>query len=177
MGIKFKVLCYHILIVCLQNYLQKYGYLNFSSHPNVESDTFKNALRNYQKRYHIRSGEGVLDAETLTKIRSRRCGDSDEDMEPDDDIKDPNLRPKRSTIGNGSVKPGQKVFYNRKTIKWRYVTKSKYIPDYIVKYAINNALRIWAEVTPLTFREDTLSDIRSIDIEISFGKGIYFFVL
>ncbi|CAD5117826.1 DgyrCDS6573 [Dimorphilus gyrociliatus] len=153
------------------NYLQKYGYLTQSNHLDIKSETFKNALKSYQRRYHIHSKDGIIDDETLKKIREKRCGDSDEDMETEDEVKDLVSRSKRSSMGNGSIKPGQKVFYNRKIIKWRYVTKSKYISEYIVRFAINNALRLWAEVTPLTFREDTRSDIRNIDIEISFGKG------
>ncbi|CAI9759230.1 unnamed protein product [Fraxinus pennsylvanica] len=61
----------------LKNYLEKFGYLNYSSVKNKTSDDFDDALesaiRNYQINYDIKA-TGILDAETVSKMMTPRCG-------------------------------------------------------------------------------------------------------
>lgn len=65
------------------------------------------------------------------------------------------------------------ALFNKDVIRWRLLTTgfSTRIPVEDQRATIDLAFRMWSEVIPLRFVEDTSSDIHSVDIEIAFGKG------
>ncbi|CAG5116421.1 unnamed protein product [Candidula unifasciata] len=65
------------------------------------------------------------------------------------------------------------VLFNKEVIRWRLLTTgfSTRIPVEDQRATIDLAFRMWSEVIPLRFIEDTSSDINAVDIEIAFGKG------
>lgn len=65
--------------------------------------------------------------------------------------------------------------FNKEVIRWRLLTTgySTRIPPEDQRATIDLAFRMWSEVIPLRFIEDTTSDINSVDIEVAFGRGVY----
>ncbi|KAH9520135.1 Matrix metalloproteinase-21 [Bulinus truncatus] len=63
--------------------------------------------------------------------------------------------------------------FNKNVVRWRLLTTgfSTRIPLEEQRATIDLAFRMWSEVIPLRFVEDTSSDINNVDIEIAFGKG------
>ncbi|PVD30418.1 hypothetical protein C0Q70_09684 [Pomacea canaliculata] len=63
--------------------------------------------------------------------------------------------------------------FNKEVIRWRLLTTgySTRIPPEDQRATIDLAFRMWSEVIPLRFIEDTTSDINSVDIEVAFGRG------
>ncbi|XP_055878666.1 matrix metalloproteinase-21-like [Biomphalaria glabrata] len=63
--------------------------------------------------------------------------------------------------------------FNKDVVRWRLLTTgfSTRIPVEDQRATIDLAFRMWSEVIPLRFTEDTSSDIHNVDIEIAFGKG------
>lgn len=80
-------------------------------------------------------------------------------------------RQKRSIVVNNRT--GAAQMFKKKILKWRLLNSgySTRIPVNDQRATIHLAFRMWSEVIPLKFKEDTLSDIREIDIEIAFGRG------
>ncbi|KAJ0099774.1 hypothetical protein Patl1_22003 [Pistacia atlantica] len=67
----------------LKKYLEKFGYLNYSSSTNqkhANDDDFdellESAIKTYQLNYHLKA-TGVLDAKTVSKMTMPRCGMAD----------------------------------------------------------------------------------------------------
>ncbi|CAI9782613.1 unnamed protein product [Fraxinus pennsylvanica] len=64
----------------LKNYLETFGYLSYPYYKNENSDDFDDALesaiRTYQINYDIKA-TGILDAETVSKMMTPRCGTPD----------------------------------------------------------------------------------------------------
>ncbi|XP_046372126.2 matrix metallopeptidase-21-like [Haliotis rufescens] len=62
---------------------------------------------------------------------------------------------------------------NKEVIRWRLLTNgySTRIPVEDQRATIDLAFRMWSEVIPPKFVEDTGGDIRDVDIEIAFGRG------
>ncbi|GFO13658.1 matrix metalloproteinase-21 [Plakobranchus ocellatus] len=88
----------------------------------------------------------------------------------------PAERRKRSI--HARLSPHRKVqdrslMFSKDVIRWRLLDTglSTRIPLYDQKAGISLAFRMWSEVLPVKFMEDTDSDIHDVDIEIAFGKG------
>ncbi|XP_051117811.1 metalloendoproteinase 5-MMP-like [Andrographis paniculata] len=64
----------------LKHYLHHFGYLNYRNQTHLEDDDFDNALesaiKTYQKNFHV-SPTGTMDAATVAKMTSPRCGVAD----------------------------------------------------------------------------------------------------
>lgn len=67
----------------LKKYMEKFGYLNYENSNNqthANDDDFdellESAIKTYQLNYHLKS-TGVLDANTVAKMRTPRCGVAD----------------------------------------------------------------------------------------------------
>ncbi|XP_041371054.1 matrix metalloproteinase-21-like [Gigantopelta aegis] len=65
--------------------------------------------------------------------------------------------------------------FTKDVIKWRLLRSgySTKIPVEDQRATLDLAFRMWSEVIPPRFVEDTDGDIRDIDIEIAFGKGAH----
>ena len=63
--------------------------------------------------------------------------------------------------------------FNKEIIRWRLLTTgySTRIPVEDQLATLDLAFRMWSEVIPLRFVEDTESDINEVDIEVAFGRG------
>lgn len=73
----------------------------------------------------------------------------------------------------GKYRGDQGELFNKDVVRWRLLTTgfSTRIPVEDQRATIDLAFRMWSEVIPLRFIEDTSSDIHNVDIEIAFGKG------
>ncbi|KAJ0099322.1 hypothetical protein Patl1_21983 [Pistacia atlantica] len=67
----------------LKKYLEKFGYLNYSSSTNLKhandddfDELLESAIKTYQLNYHLKA-TGVLDAKTVSKMTMPRCGMAD----------------------------------------------------------------------------------------------------
>lgn len=65
------------------------------------------------------------------------------------------------------------ALFNKEVVRWRLLTTgfSTRIPVEDQRATIDLAFRMWSEVIPLRFIEDTSSDISRVEIHIAFGKG------
>ena len=74
-----------------------------------------------------------------------------------------------STVGR--LKDGQR--FEKQVVKWRLLDTgySTRIPVDDQRATIDLAFRMWSEVIPLKFVEETDGDVASVDIEVAFGKG------
>lgn len=65
--------------------------------------------------------------------------------------------------------------FEKQVIKWRLLDTgySTRIPVDDQKATIDLAFRMWSEVIPLKFVEETDGDVISVDIEVAFGKGAH----
>ncbi|CAG5125753.1 unnamed protein product, partial [Candidula unifasciata] len=81
----------------------------------------------------------------------------------------PKERRKRSIHFQGD----RGVLFNKEIIRWRLLTTgySTRIPVEDQRATIDLAFRMWSEVIPLQFVEDTTSHINDVDIEVAFGRG------
>ncbi|XP_045190503.1 matrix metallopeptidase-21-like [Mercenaria mercenaria] len=79
-----------------------------------------------------------------------------------------------NTMANkASPLDGQK--FEKQVIKWRLLESgySTRIPVEDQRATIDLAFRMWSEVIPLEFVEETSGDIASVDIEVAFGTGAH----
>ena len=77
-------------------------------------------------------------------------------------------------IDNSTVprlKDGQR--FEKQVVRWRLLDTgfSTRIPVDDQRATIDLAFRMWSEVIPLKFVEETDGDVASVDIEVAFGKG------
>lgn len=75
---------------------------------------------------------------------------------------------------NGSFpKPSSSQKFEKQVIKWRLLESgySTRMPVEDQRATIDLAFRMWSEVIPLNFAEETSGDIASVDIEVAFGTG------
>nr|XP_014353447.1 PREDICTED: matrix metalloproteinase-21-like [Latimeria chalumnae] len=79
---------------------------------------------------------------------------------------------KRSTQLLGD-NPG--LGFSKKTLKWRLMKEgySAQLEEDNQRSALALAFRMWSEVIPLQFEEDTVSPLSEIDIKLGFGKGTH----
>lgn len=65
--------------------------------------------------------------------------------------------------------------FEKQVVKWRLLETgfSTRIPVEDQKATIDLAFRMWSEVIPLKFVEETDGDVISVDIEVAFGKGAH----
>lgn len=73
---------------------------------------------------------------------------------------------------NGTA-PGEGQIFNKAVIKWRLLDTgySTRIPVEQQRGTLDLAFRMWSEVIPLDFVEDSDGDLRDVDIQVAFGKG------
>lgn len=76
---------------------------------------------------------------------------------------------------NNKASPLEGQKFEKQVIKWRLLESgySTRIPVEDQRATIDLAFRMWSEVIPLEFVEETSGDIASVDIEVAFGTGKY----
>lgn len=91
-----------------------------------------------------------------------------------------NKRNKRSLITMKTQSNNSESFWDGKKflkdeIYWRLLENgfSTRIPVEEQSASLNLAFRMWSEVIPVKFIEHKLGDVREVDIEIAFGRGMY----
>lgn len=140
--------------------LQKYGYIGDSaknmlgSAMAVSEDTFRDALREYQ-RYAGLKQTGKLDGATLDMMRAPRCGVKDK-VGPANSV-----RKKRYAL-QGSKWDTTSITYKISKYSNRATDRKK------TKRELVKALHMWSEVTPLDFIEKKRGEA---DIDIRFEQG------
>lgn len=117
-----------------QSYLTNFGYYN--PHSFNSGDSIKNAIKDFQKFYHLKE-TGIVDDATKNEMAKPRCGLPDK--------------------GPGS---GRRNGYFGTYSKWRttaltyaFINTGRDLSAGTVKSIIKKAFGHWSKVTPLTFRE------------------------
>uniref|UniRef100_A0A8C9RJC0 Matrix metallopeptidase 21 n=1 Tax=Scleropages formosus TaxID=113540 RepID=A0A8C9RJC0_SCLFO len=123
----------------------------------TESSNFISALKEFQ----MMSGlpvTGVFDDATKAAMNKPRCGVSDRGAS----------RPRRSTGDELGL-----MAFSKKVLTWRLIGEgySSQLSIDDQKYIFKLAFRMWSEVSPLEFAEDTHSPLEEIDIKLGFGTG------
>ena len=92
--------------------------------------------------------DGVMDEDKLDHIRNKRSAPIDED------------------IANSKA-------FKKQAVTWRLLTSSlsRHIPTSDQRSTLQLAFRMWSEVIPITFTENTEDHLSKIDIRIAFVKG------
>ncbi|KAL4594072.1 collagenase 3-like, partial [Arapaima gigas] len=132
----------------LEDYLTKFYDLknaeNSEFHRGLNQKTLK--LKEMQKFFGLEV-TGVVDSDTLEVMKKPRCGVPD--------------------MGEYTTFPGNLKWPTNK-LTYRIVNYTPDLPASEVDRALENALQVWARVTPLRF---TRIHSGTADIMISFGRG------
>uniref|UniRef100_A0A8C9TV06 Matrix metallopeptidase 21 n=1 Tax=Scleropages formosus TaxID=113540 RepID=A0A8C9TV06_SCLFO len=155
----------------------------------TESSNFISALKEFQ----MMSGlpvTGVFDDATKAAMNKPRCGVSDRGSPTgptstqNPTLWSPNAnrsrkkrhlamllsksRPRRSTGDELGL-----MAFSKKVLTWRLIGEgySSQLSIDDQKYIFKLAFRMWSEVSPLEFAEDTHSPLEEIDIKLGFGTG------
>ncbi|XP_051117810.1 metalloendoproteinase 5-MMP-like [Andrographis paniculata] len=139
----------------LKHYLHQFGYLNYQNQTHLDDDDFDNALeyalKTYQKNYHV-SPTGTLDAATVAKMTSPRCGVADivDGVNTMATKKPHHHEPAKSihTVANFAFLPNNPRWPASKThLTYRFSPNTR--ADAIAP--VNSAFRKWAAATHFTF--------------------------
>uniref|UniRef100_M4AQ14 Matrix metallopeptidase 21 n=1 Tax=Xiphophorus maculatus TaxID=8083 RepID=M4AQ14_XIPMA len=150
-----------------------------------ESQAFVSALKEFQ----MVSGlpvTGVFDDATKDAMNKPRCGVPDKEIVPNPHVVTEknsiieslptisNDTHKNNSLGNptGNSKSGYMAF-SKDVLRWRLIGEG-YSSQLTVdeqRYIFRLAFRMWSEVSPLEFVEDTWSPLEDVDIKLGFGTG------
>uniref|UniRef100_A0A3B3VRF7 Matrix metalloproteinase-9 n=1 Tax=Poecilia latipinna TaxID=48699 RepID=A0A3B3VRF7_9TELE len=130
-----------------QSYLKKFGYMVTEQHGDFRSKvSIAKALKRMQRQMGLKE-TGKLDKPTLKAMKRPRCGVPD--------------------VANYNVYGG--VYkWDHNNITYRILNYSPDMDSKLIDDAFARALRVWSDVTPLTFTRLLQGDA---DIMISFGTG------
>ncbi|XP_033628063.1 matrix metalloproteinase-24-like [Asterias rubens] len=140
------------------NYLTKYGFLpkpNPLAGSLLSHEEFNEGIRAFQEFYRL-PVTGVLDQSTSSLMELPRCGLPD--IMPDED----------GTRKRRYAHTGAK--WDRREITWKIRNYSPDLTTSEIIDALRNALQIWGDAIPNTFRR---VHVGSADIEISFSVGLH----
>ncbi|XP_033126745.1 matrix metalloproteinase-16-like [Anneissia japonica] len=120
-------------------FLLHYGYLrplaDITQH--YDDDEFENALSLMQSFANI-NNTGLIDGNTLAKMRMPRCGNPDSDGAE-------SLRKKRYNLAGPRWK--------KRSLTYRIARFTEDFSQILVEQEIERAFKVWSDVTPLTFRK------------------------
>uniref|UniRef100_A0A665WMQ1 Matrix metallopeptidase 21 n=1 Tax=Echeneis naucrates TaxID=173247 RepID=A0A665WMQ1_ECHNA len=167
-------------------FLSRYGFMepvNWEEIQPSESQAFLSALKEFQKVSGL-PVTGVLDEATKVAMNKPRCGVPDKEtvsslaipMTPSEEVQRrkrhlaallSKSRPKRDLGENGYMA------FSKKELKWRLIGEgySSQLTIEEQRYILKLAFRMWSEVSPLEFVEDTRSPLEDVDIKLGFGTG------
>ncbi|XP_033106783.1 matrix metalloproteinase-21-like [Anneissia japonica] len=86
------------------------------------------------------------------------------------------VKRKKRSQGSNYITPGTPdTIFGKTVITWRIYSNyhSEYLELEAVRHTIKYAFRMWAEVSPLIFVEDTYGDIFDVDVKIAFATGAH----
>ncbi|KAG8366851.1 hypothetical protein BUALT_Bualt16G0011000 [Buddleja alternifolia] len=158
----------------LKYYLQEFGYLDHNQ-TNVNNDDFddalEHALKTYQQNYHIKA-TGELDAKTVSKMTSPRCGVPDivngtNSMKPRE--KRHGSSPSSSsihTVSHYTFFPGSPRWPPSRTHLTYGFSPST---PTNARAPVSRAFQKWASATHFTF--SLLTNYQNADLVIGFHRG------
>lgn len=120
------------MLLSFQDYLTYFGYHN--PHSFHEANVTESLIR-FQKTYGL-NATGKLDEATTTLIHTPRCGNADHTRAQYRD-----------------------TAWRKKALSYYYYNYSPDLPKNQIRSTIAAALKLWADVTPLTFTERNGGDI------------------
>uniref|UniRef100_A0A6Q2YXS1 Peptidase metallopeptidase domain-containing protein n=1 Tax=Esox lucius TaxID=8010 RepID=A0A6Q2YXS1_ESOLU len=158
----------------------------------TESPAFISALREFQEMSGL-PVTGLFDDATKAAMNTPRCGvpDKETGMDTADDPQDNvsssapemdatdkphnHLTSSAPKIGRREVR-GQEwghMAFSKTVLKWRLIGEgySSQLTIEDQRQIFGVAFRMWSEVTPLEFVEDTRSPLEDVDIRLGFGTG------
>ncbi|OCT95700.1 matrix metalloproteinase-19 [Xenopus laevis] len=133
-----------------KRYLQQFGYLQKpleSDSEDFSPEEVQEALRIFQVSTHL-PGTGVLDEDTIDKMRQPRCG-----------VEDPFNQKTLRYLLLGR--------WRKKNLTYRIYNYTPDMTATAARSAIQAGFKYWSDVTPLTFKEVTRG---RADIRISFHR-------
>ncbi|XVF60403.1 hypothetical protein PTKIN_Ptkin08bG0043000 [Pterospermum kingtungense] len=158
----------------LKKYLENFGYLSYKNKTRCDDDDFddllESAIKIYQLNYHLKA-TGTLDARTVTKMMTPRCG------VPDIINGTSRMRyGKRSNHSSGSKSVHSVAHYSffQGEPKWpasKYHLTYAFLPGTQADAigAVDKAFQTWA--TNTRFRFSRTEDYFNADIKVGFGSG------
>uniref|UniRef100_A0A3Q2GDI1 Matrix metallopeptidase 21 n=1 Tax=Cyprinodon variegatus TaxID=28743 RepID=A0A3Q2GDI1_CYPVA len=160
----------------------------------TENQVFVSALKEFQ----MVSGlpvTGVFDDATKDAMNKPRCGvpDKEMDLNPNDAFNDTEslltwnlnqsqqMKDKKRQLAFLMSKRRQKrdvtaagyMAFSKDVLRWRLIGEgySSQLTIEEQRYILRLAFRMWSEVSPLEFVEDTWSPLEEVDIKLGFGTG------
>uniref|UniRef100_A0A3Q3X7M9 Peptidase metallopeptidase domain-containing protein n=1 Tax=Mola mola TaxID=94237 RepID=A0A3Q3X7M9_MOLML len=167
-----------------------------SSHYSRDSRVFVSALEEFQ-RVSALPVTGVFDEATKEAMNKPRCGVPDKEVDPNDPVR--SHRRRQSVNISVDVHESRAVrrrkrhlaalvaknrrrrdlseagymAFSKRVLKWRLIGEgySSQLSIEDQRYIFRLAFRMWSEVSPLQFVEDTRSPLEDVDIRLGFGTG------
>ncbi|XP_069569212.1 matrix metallopeptidase-21 [Brachyistius frenatus] len=166
----------------------------------TESQAFISALKEFQRVSGLPL-TGVFDEATKEAMNKPRCGVPDKEIdlntpEPPEsskdflnvtslnsshDISSEAVRRRKRHLASLVSKRRQKrdlvetgyMAFTKEVLKWRLIGEgySSQLTIEEQRYILRLAFRMWSEVSPLEFVEDTRSPLEDVDIKLGFGTG------
>uniref|UniRef100_A0A4W6F3Y0 Matrix metallopeptidase 21 n=1 Tax=Lates calcarifer TaxID=8187 RepID=A0A4W6F3Y0_LATCA len=157
-----------------------YGNVGVRKNP-TESKAFISALKEFQKISGL-PVTGVFDEATKVAMNKPRCGvpDKEVDLNGPAEAENSSRRRKRhlATLVSKSrhkrdLSETGYMAFSKKVLKWRLIGEgySSQLSIEEQRYIFRLAFRMWSEVSPLEFVEDTGSPLEDVDIRLGFGTG------
>ncbi|KAH6806754.1 hypothetical protein C2S51_031585 [Perilla frutescens var. frutescens] len=157
----------------LKAYLKEFGYLEYLNQTHANDDVFdetlESAVKTYQENYHIKP-TGTLDATTISKMTSPRCGVPDiingtNYMQPRKRKHDPSSS-SIHTVSHFSFFPGNPRWPSSKThLTYRFLPN--FPTDAMAPVA--RAFQKWDSATHFTFAR--AQNNQNVDLTIGFYRG------
>uniref|UniRef100_A0A7N6BVU7 Peptidase metallopeptidase domain-containing protein n=1 Tax=Anabas testudineus TaxID=64144 RepID=A0A7N6BVU7_ANATE len=165
-------------------FLSRYGFFKPSDQDDyntpTESEAFISALKEFQQISGL-PVTGVFDEATKVAMNKPRCGVPDKEIDLTASSEAVRRRKRhlatlvsrsRSRHKRDLSESGYMAF-SKKVLRWRLIGEgySSQLSIEEQRYILKLAFRMWSEVSPLEFVEDTRSPLEDVDIRLGFGTG------
>uniref|UniRef100_A0A3Q2PCI6 Matrix metallopeptidase 21 n=1 Tax=Fundulus heteroclitus TaxID=8078 RepID=A0A3Q2PCI6_FUNHE len=164
---------------------------------SVETDNqaFVSALKEFQTISGL-PVTGAFDDATKEAMNKPRCGVPDKETDPNPKITDSNNTDRNSSWNSSQSQPARRrkrhlaalmskrrqkrdltaagyMAFSKDVLRWRLIGEgySSQLTIEEQRYIFRLAFRMWSEVSPLEFVEDTWSPLEDVDIKLGFGTG------
>uniref|UniRef100_A0A087XXP4 Matrix metallopeptidase 21 n=1 Tax=Poecilia formosa TaxID=48698 RepID=A0A087XXP4_POEFO len=168
-------------------FLSRYGFIKPTQREEIQ-------MKQTLKEFQMVSGlpvTGVFDDATKDAMNKPRCGVPDKETDPNPHVvteshiggsdQSQPLQNRRRHLADLVSKKRQKrdltesgyMAFSKDVLRWRLIGEG-YSSQLTVdeqRYIFRLAFRMWSEVSPLEFVEDTWSPLEDVDIKLGFGTG------
>uniref|UniRef100_A0A672FJQ5 Matrix metallopeptidase 21 n=1 Tax=Salarias fasciatus TaxID=181472 RepID=A0A672FJQ5_SALFA len=145
----------------------------------TESQAFISALKEFQRVSGLLV-TGVFDEATKEAMNKPRCGVPDMEVDLNtpaapESSSDSETSPLLTDLVSKRRRKRESGFmaFSKEVLRWRLIGEgySSQLTVEEQRYIFRLAFRMWSEVSPLEFVEDTRSPLEDVDIKLGFGTG------